>query len=502
MKIHVSITRQENAEFFNAAIGDVVEVEFEDYVAAVVASEIGNSPLEACKAQAIAARTFAINRGVLKGKTISDASSTAQAYRAKRNNPAVYPNSIQGTKDTAGLVLYYNGKPIDAVYSANNGGRTTSSRERWGNTCVYLIAQDDPWDAADGQAKRGHGVGLSQRGAMYAASNGADFKQILSFYYPNTVIMTDYGNGKEVKPMANPKADDIVTIAKSKLGDPYVFGAWGDPCTPSKRKQYAGYHPEYRSNIYNACPVLSGKQSSCSGCKWEGHLCYDCRGFSHYCVLNGSGIDVEGGGATSQYNEDKNWDEKGLLKNAPNLVFCVFKKKDAKMSHTGIHIGNGQIIHCSTIVKEGLTTDSGWTHYAIPKGLYTLEEIKNAERLNPKEVSPVSYNPETEGFLYKAKVTASSGGSVNMRSSASTGASIVTKIPIGTNVYVIEEYNSAWSKICHNGTTGYMMSKFLNKISENPVVEPITDTDGDDVITISKDLAEQLYAVLKSQLNK
>ena len=42
LKIKVKITRQENATYFNANVGDVVEVEFEEYVAAVTASEIGN----------------------------------------------------------------------------------------------------------------------------------------------------------------------------------------------------------------------------------------------------------------------------------------------------------------------------------------------------------------------------------------------------------------------------------------------------------------------------
>ena len=43
MKIKVEITREENANYFNKNIGDIVEVEFEEYVAAVVASEIGNA---------------------------------------------------------------------------------------------------------------------------------------------------------------------------------------------------------------------------------------------------------------------------------------------------------------------------------------------------------------------------------------------------------------------------------------------------------------------------
>lgn len=50
MEIKIKITRKENADYFSVAIGDIVEVELEEYVAAVVASEIGNSNIEACKA--------------------------------------------------------------------------------------------------------------------------------------------------------------------------------------------------------------------------------------------------------------------------------------------------------------------------------------------------------------------------------------------------------------------------------------------------------------------
>ena len=39
------------------------------------------------------------------------------------------------------------------------------------------------------------------------------------------------------------------------------------------------------------------------------------------------------------------------------------------MSHTGMYIGNGVVIHCSGEVKQGKVTDKGWTHYAVPAGL-------------------------------------------------------------------------------------------------------------------------------------
>jgi len=66
----------------------------------------------------------------------------------------------------------------------------------------------------------------------------------------------------------------------------------------------------------------------------------------------------------------------------PNVVCCVFKYKNGVMSHTGLHIGDGFIIHCSGEVKEGSIDDTSWTHYAIPKGLYNnLEDITEVSKM-------------------------------------------------------------------------------------------------------------------------
>ncbi len=46
----VKITTSENMKYFSCEKDTVVDVDIEDYVACVVASEIGNAPLEACKA--------------------------------------------------------------------------------------------------------------------------------------------------------------------------------------------------------------------------------------------------------------------------------------------------------------------------------------------------------------------------------------------------------------------------------------------------------------------
>lgn len=185
MKIKVKITTNENMKYYNCPKNTIKEIELEDYVKCVVASEIGNASLEACKAQAVASRTFAVQRGVLEGKVISDSSSSAQAFRAHRNN---YKRCNEAVEATRGEVLMYGGKYIGAYFSNSNGGRTYSCEEVWGTKRNYLIARKDEWTLASGIKKSGHGIGLSQAGAKYAGSNGVGYREILSFYYPHTTL--------------------------------------------------------------------------------------------------------------------------------------------------------------------------------------------------------------------------------------------------------------------------------------------------------------------------
>ena len=173
------------------------------------------------------------------------------------------------------------------------------------------------------------------------------------------------------------KAETVIQAAKGELGSPYVFGAWGQLCTPPLRKKYAGYNPDYAAAIRRKCPVLLGKADDCEGCQFEGKRAFDCRGFTHWCLLQ-VGIDIKGGGSTSQYNEPLNWSKRGEITEMPDVVCCVFMKDGKSMKHTGLHVGGGVIIHCSAGVQYGSVADKGWTHYAVPVGLYDQQEETEA----------------------------------------------------------------------------------------------------------------------------
>ena len=166
-----------------------------------------------------------------------------------------------------------------------------------------------------------------------------------------------------------PLSDAAWQTALECVGWPYVYGAWGELCTPDGRKRRKrDDHP----TIVSKCQVLSGKRSTCDGCKWmpdgERVRMYDCRGFTDW-VLKQFGIDLQGEGATSQWTTESNWSAKGEIRDCPdNILVCLFTKKGAKMSHTGLGY-HGETCECSAGVQHFSTRNKKWTHWAIPRGI-------------------------------------------------------------------------------------------------------------------------------------
>lgn len=135
------------------ADGDVRIMELEDYIRGVVLAEMPASfEVEALKAQAIAARTYVLRRLVVGDKhsqgvictdyTCCQAYLTDEEYLATRGNEAGRERIAQAVAETAGLVITYEGKFIEATYFACSGGRTEDALAVWGEDIPYLQAVD------------------------------------------------------------------------------------------------------------------------------------------------------------------------------------------------------------------------------------------------------------------------------------------------------------------------------------------------------------------------
>jgi len=121
------------------------EVDLEEYLYGVLKMEVDPEwPADALKAQAVAARTLALQsmgRFASEGYDVR-ATTDTQVYGGIS---AEDPRTTAAVEDTRGEIMTYEGRPIFAAYHSDSGGYTESSELVWGGRYPYLQAVPDPY---------------------------------------------------------------------------------------------------------------------------------------------------------------------------------------------------------------------------------------------------------------------------------------------------------------------------------------------------------------------
>ena len=166
------------------AAGRVEEMPLQDYLKGVVPTEMGlKKPIEALKAQAIAARSFAVGtrRHASEGFDVC-ITTHCQVYKPKNR----YADSDRAVDETAALVLSHASGVTGAPFFAHCDGHTRSALDVWSKEVSFLhsvpciCGYDELY---------GHGVGMCQRGAAAMAREGATAEEILSHYYSGLKVI-------------------------------------------------------------------------------------------------------------------------------------------------------------------------------------------------------------------------------------------------------------------------------------------------------------------------
>ncbi len=126
----------------------VLTISMEDYLRGVVAYEMSDSfPLEALKAQAVAARTYAMSKKAARADAEYDVTDTTsdQVYKGVDGE---YVNVAQAVEETRGVVGTYQGSYAGCYYTASNGGQVATPNQIWGGDgdYGYIQQKDDPYD--------------------------------------------------------------------------------------------------------------------------------------------------------------------------------------------------------------------------------------------------------------------------------------------------------------------------------------------------------------------
>lgn len=130
----------------NGGLQVVNVVDLEDYVKGVVPHEMnGNWPLEALKAQAVCARTFAC-RSAKHASYGFDVCATidCQVYNGVNTSTDLSDRAVE---ETEGECLWYDGELVEAVYHSSDGGATEDAENVWGGEVPYLLGKEDPFEA-------------------------------------------------------------------------------------------------------------------------------------------------------------------------------------------------------------------------------------------------------------------------------------------------------------------------------------------------------------------
>ena len=180
--------------------------DLDEYVAGVVAHENYTNYMESMKAQAIAARTYAL--AVTKNCTKPIGNSTnSQTFFPIEIVKQRYPKALDAAKATSGEVLTYKGEIFASEYDSFNG---TCS----GDTCTAHYTKIPSSETHTVTIPRsflvtqgGHGRGMSQCAANYMASTGSSYKDILKRFYADGV--------------------EISTMTAQTVGDLYAFNGTG-----------------------------------------------------------------------------------------------------------------------------------------------------------------------------------------------------------------------------------------------------------------------------------
>lgn len=301
------------------------------------------------------------------------------------------------------------------------------------------------------EARRyGHGMGMSQRGAMYMAKLGYTYDQILGFYYEgckrvqhsftNTILSAD---SSEEQVTVEQPADLEEEDTSACKGTVKLVSAGSSLAIRSAKSTTASLIGTAANGAI--VDVLSN----------DGTWCFirfgDLKGYVPANALSISGTPAGTeetptsiiGFATVTASDFVNLREAGsmsarVVSTAPSgAVLTVFSQSGswAKVQY------NATVAYANT----------GF--------------ISNVTSTYPSET--VSSGSAT------ATVSTSDGtGSVNLRASASTGAQVLAQIPSGTQVTVSSD-DGSWCVVSYQGMTGYVMSVYISYTGDS--LEPGAD---------------------------
>lgn len=302
----------------------------------------------------------------------------------------------------------------------------------------------------------GHGLGMSQRGAMYMAQIGYTYDQILAFYYEGCTrvqytftrsilspVITGQESSEETiieKPADLENDSQYTAVVVAVNGTPLMDTAHGVSNTMTHLP--AGAKVTVHCKEGNCYLVTYGSLT--------GYISCDDTGYTG----QGDGASVS---ATKLYGYGKVVNSNALnLRTSPSM--------------TGSNVTT--TVPGKTVLPI-FSISGQWAcvQYGLRVGYVSLDYIQMVNA--PQQNAPATPTTPGQNLPLRARVT-TSNGSLNLRKKDSSNSTVLTTIPQYTVIDVVQNLGT-WCEVNYNGHHGYVMTKFLTFVIEEPVT-PSTPT--------------------------
>ena len=458
----------------------VVHVYMEDYMLGVLPYEMDNSfPLEALKAQAVAARTYALKKMSVQAATYDVVDTTSdQVYNG---TPSGNARCAQAVQETSGIVGTVGGEYMASYYTASNGGQTESVKNAWGSgSYSYLQVKDDPYDLR----------------------NGASIAKSVTFYRNGTTSVSALTEllRTEAAMLVGAGSVEIASISGVTLAEP----KYGEPSRVYKKVlvnlTLSGYGDvsvalDYFSQVEGLCSMSINvlKNETLTVTEAVGGYKLTARRFGH-------GVGMSQRGAQQMAKEGESY--KSIINfyfDGVSLPTIDFKREEltrympiatkpiaqATVTSSTLRVRSDASSSSAKLgtLSRGTTVDvyanlGDWLCVSFNGSMgYISASYVTLTDYDGSEVQPTS-TPDNGGnnnetAIGQARVTLSTASStLKLRKSPSSSAAVLTTMANGMVVDLLAD-EGAWLKVrTPSGVTGYASAAYLRVLGNGTTSEP------------------------------
>ena len=483
-------------EIYNGSLRLINYVYIEDYLYGVLAGELSNTfPLETLKAQAIIARSYVYNRMRTNEPNyeIGDTSSD-QVYKGYNS---ANTNIIRAVDETAGILLQYGSKYVNAYFGASNGGQVELPGNAWSSSSSEgcYVMKDDPYDVRN----------PSSRSVTYTFTTDPDSLDTSFYvliqdkvyqelgYYPNIAGIQDVWLSDPVETDERSRGisrnyqtmNMTVTVRESgwsSSDDSNVY----DPFAPSDSDSGSVETVDISIDLHNELKwILFSADSDLRLFSLEEDGNYYYLTLARY----GHGVGMSQRGAQQMANEGHDYEDIIYFYfNDVSLPKIDFVREELT---TNVPISDSPIA-TATVTASSLTVRADASTSASKLGSLSRGTVVNVYAeldgwlcivyngsigyistdyvtLSDYSESGGSTTPGTGGddALYRAQVTLSTASStLKLRESGSSSADVLTYMPHGTIVEVLSDSGSWYQVRTLGGTVGYCSAQYLTRLDD------------------------------------